>query len=262
MNADEYWRKLEKIGWLDFVYDEAKADLRRRLWGQSGECDQRACFALTQYSFDWESVLDEQSYFKLLHDLALFSNRAFRPLDIRCKRSEESSATVSFSHSGKFYSCILSMDTDIVDDAILDIVNQAIADSGRDEQFIDLPRVDQCAYLVLVPPAVYDRAVAEGLIPAENAFEDSDDRDETPKGFAPKFKPSDVRAFLVRQPFQPFRIVAVQWKYDIRHPQLVMVGRSSLIVGIQAPGEKEPLYDRFETISLHNIIEIEPIGAT
>ena len=261
MDADEYWRKLEEIGWLEFVRDEERADLRKRLWGNSGgECDQRTCFVLTRYSFDWEYEQDAQSYVKLIRELALISNRVFRPENERCAVSGDNSATLSFSHGGKVYSCVVSMDTDIVDESILDLVNEAIADGGSDVQYIDLPRIDQCAYLVLVPPDVLCAAEA-GLIPPEDAFDDSDDRNEQPKNRYSGFTASDIREFVERQPFQPFRITAAHWKYDVRHPRLVMIGRSSLIVGIQAPGEREPIYDRFETVSLKNIVQVEFIGA-
>jgi hypothetical protein len=76
-------------------------------------------------------------------------------------------------------------------------------------------------------------------------------------------RPNDVRVFLQDQPFQPFRITLTDGRtYEIRHPEFVMVGRSSLVIGFPAPGEAdeaEPIYDRFVTVSLLHVMQMEPL---
>jgi hypothetical protein len=75
-------------------------------------------------------------------------------------------------------------------------------------------------------------------------------------------RPGDIRVFLQRQPFQPFRITLTDGRtYEVRHPELVMVGRSSLVIGFPAPGDVEPVYDRFVTVSLLNVMQMEPLEA-
>ncbi len=66
--------------------------------------------------------------------------------------------------------------------------------------------------------------------------------------------------FLRKQPFQPFRMNLTDGRtYDISHPELAMVGRSSLAIGQMRPQEAEPIYDRMVTVSLLQIMQIEPI---
>jgi hypothetical protein len=37
-----------------------------------------------------------------------------------------------------------------------------------------------------------------------------------------------------------------------------MVGRSSIVIGVPAPDESEPVYDRLVTVSLIHVMQIEP----
>ena len=73
-------------------------------------------------------------------------------------------------------------------------------------------------------------------------------------------RPEDIREFLQRRPFQPFRLTLTDGRsYDVRHPELAMVGRSTVIVGLTAPGEAEPVLDRAVTVSLLHIMQMQPV---
>ena len=72
-------------------------------------------------------------------------------------------------------------------------------------------------------------------------------------------RPEDIRQFLQHKPFQPFRLTLTDGRtYDVRHPELAMVGRSTVAIGIPAPDESAPVYDRLVTISLMHIMQVEP----
>ncbi len=72
-------------------------------------------------------------------------------------------------------------------------------------------------------------------------------------------RPEDIRNFLNKRPFQPFRITLTDGRsYEVRHPELVMVGRSAIVIGLPAPEESEPVFDRLVTVSLIHIMQIEP----
>jgi hypothetical protein len=74
-------------------------------------------------------------------------------------------------------------------------------------------------------------------------------------------RPNDLYDKLRQQPFQPFRIKLTNGSsYEIRHPELVMVGRSTALIGLPAPDLPEHFYDRSVTISLVHIVEVEPIA--
>jgi hypothetical protein len=71
-------------------------------------------------------------------------------------------------------------------------------------------------------------------------------------------RPDDIREYVQRRPFQPFRLTLTDGRtYDVNHPELAMVGRSTVTVGIPSPGEAQPIYDRLVTISLLHIMQAE-----
>ncbi len=72
--------------------------------------------------------------------------------------------------------------------------------------------------------------------------------------------PEEFREFLRRQPFQPFRITLTDGRtYDIFHPELAMVGHSTIAIGLLGDDNEEPIYDRLVTISLLHVMQIEPV---
>ncbi len=71
--------------------------------------------------------------------------------------------------------------------------------------------------------------------------------------------PEDMREFLQKKPFQPFRLTLTDGRtYEVRHPEMVMVGRSAVAIGLPAPNDPRPVYDRLVTVSLLHIMQVEP----
>jgi hypothetical protein len=69
----------------------------------------------------------------------------------------------------------------------------------------------------------------------------------------------DIREFLQKKPFQPFRVTLTDGRtYEVRHPELAMVGRSTIAIGLPAAGDTSPIYDRLVTVSLLHVMQIEP----
>jgi hypothetical protein len=72
-------------------------------------------------------------------------------------------------------------------------------------------------------------------------------------------RPEDIREFLQHKPFQPFRLTLTDGRtYEVRHPEMAMVGRSAVAIGLPAPGDPTPIYDRLVTVSLLHIMQIQP----
>jgi hypothetical protein len=72
-------------------------------------------------------------------------------------------------------------------------------------------------------------------------------------------RPEDIREFLQHKPFQPFRLTLTDGRtYEIRHPELAMVGRSIVAIGVPRPNDPRPVFDRLVTVSLLHIMQIEP----
>jgi hypothetical protein len=73
--------------------------------------------------------------------------------------------------------------------------------------------------------------------------------------------PQDLWEKLRQQPFDPFRICLTDGTtYEVRHPELVMVGRRSAVVGVSETEQPPPFYDRATTVALVHIVRLEPIG--
>jgi hypothetical protein len=72
----------------------------------------------------------------------------------------------------------------------------------------------------------------------------------------------EVRDVARRQPFRPFRLTLTTGaNYDIRHPDLIMVGRRSAVIGIT----NEPTgtaYDRTLQVGLLHIVGIEELASS
>ena len=70
------------------------------------------------------------------------------------------------------------------------------------------------------------------------------------------FKPEDVKERLKRRPFQPFRIqITTGEVFDIRHPDLVLVGTRALVIGI--PDKDQPEYfDQSCMVALMHVVEL------
>jgi len=80
-------------------------------------------------------------------------------------------------------------------------------------------------------------------------------------------RPDDVLEFLQHRPFQSFRVTLTDGRtYDVRHPEMAMVGRSSMVIGLPAPGDAArtataPIYDRAVTVSMLHVMQLESLDA-
>lgn len=73
--------------------------------------------------------------------------------------------------------------------------------------------------------------------------------------------PADLLQALHKKPFEPFRIqVSDGTTYDVRHPELVMVGLRAVMIGIPA-NETQPVYEHVDTVSLGHVVKLLPIAA-
>ena len=75
--------------------------------------------------------------------------------------------------------------------------------------------------------------------------------------------PEDLLAHLKKQPFEPFRIRMVDGAaYEIRHPEVVLIGRRTITLGLARSGEPHLPYERTETAALLHITRLEPIQSS
>jgi hypothetical protein len=75
--------------------------------------------------------------------------------------------------------------------------------------------------------------------------------------------PEELLTHLRRRPFEPIRIHLTDGRsFKVRHPEMVLPGRRSAVIGVPAAHETEPLYDHRVTVDLLHIVSIQPIPAS
>ena len=68
------------------------------------------------------------------------------------------------------------------------------------------------------------------------------------------------RELLTQRPFKPFRLVMSSGQsYDVRHPEMAMLTRTSILVGIDEADDGVPA--EFKICSLLHVTAVEPSGA-
>ncbi len=74
--------------------------------------------------------------------------------------------------------------------------------------------------------------------------------------------PEELRDVLQQQPFEPFRLVMTDGMgYDIRHPDLLWVGKRLAMVGLVGqPGQT--FFERAVRVDLLHVIRLEPLETT
>jgi hypothetical protein len=69
------------------------------------------------------------------------------------------------------------------------------------------------------------------------------------------------RELLTRRPFQPFRLVMSSGPtYDVRHPEMAMLTRTDLLVGIDIADDGVPA--EFKICSLPHVTAVEPLSTS
>jgi hypothetical protein len=72
--------------------------------------------------------------------------------------------------------------------------------------------------------------------------------------------PEELLKALREKPFQPFQISLTDGRrLEVHHPEMVLAGKRSAVIGFPAPHETEPLYERSITVDLLHIVSLEPI---
>jgi hypothetical protein len=71
-------------------------------------------------------------------------------------------------------------------------------------------------------------------------------------------RPDDLRAFLLRKPFRPFRLRILETtSFELRHPELVQLGPTTITIHVPAVGPPSPVGARLVTVALLHISSLE-----
>jgi hypothetical protein len=70
-------------------------------------------------------------------------------------------------------------------------------------------------------------------------------------------RPTDLTNVLHARPLRPFRIVMSDGTmYEVRHPEMVIVARSTAVIGYPDPASPE-VAERYDIVALAHIVRIE-----
>lgn len=76
-------------------------------------------------------------------------------------------------------------------------------------------------------------------------------------------RPEDILELLRAQPFEPFRLyVSDGVSYDIRHPDMAIVQRSKVVVGVPGPAGPDGPMERAVNVALVHITRTEAINGS
>ena len=76
-------------------------------------------------------------------------------------------------------------------------------------------------------------------------------------------RPEDLLHLLRQSPFQPFRLlVSTGIAHEVRHPELAMVGRSTLTIEFPAADAPALTAHRRVVIALLHIVQVEFLAST
>ena len=156
MTAEEYWSKLNSIGWLKYLpestHSEVFETIKKNLASTINSCPH---VALVRAVFEYDELPED-----IINNLASASNNIFQPIDVTVENGK-----LSFTHKKKLYSIDIQKVESWVGEAVIKTANQALADARCAARFILLSDTPDLAGVVFVPPAIFEKAKKAKLIP-------------------------------------------------------------------------------------------------
>ncbi len=75
-------------------------------------------------------------------------------------------------------------------------------------------------------------------------------------------KPEELLRRIQQRPFSPFRIhLSDGSALEVRHPEMVLPGRRTALIGIPAPADNVALMDDYVAVDVAHITHMEPVKA-
>jgi hypothetical protein len=73
----------------------------------------------------------------------------------------------------------------------------------------------------------------------------------------------ELRRLLKQKPFRPFRVLLTDGRqFDINHPEMNLLARSFIKIGIPEPNLPDPICDHLVFVPLAQIVRVEPLPGT
>lgn len=70
----------------------------------------------------------------------------------------------------------------------------------------------------------------------------------------------ELRNFLRARPFVPIRLALTDGRiFDVRHPEMLMLGARAIVIGIPREGAQDPIFEQSITVSLLHVLSTQQI---
>lgn len=233
MNAQTYWNKLKKTGWLDGIPSARHAEIKAQLARNLAKCPAEAHAALAQGVIE----AGESSPSAILRALSVAASGAFVPTSVSEKKVARN-LQLSFRSGQTEFNHEMPDDPVSIMTETVEVANQSLAKSGRSERFFVLDSSD-AALIVFVPPSVFQRARAAKLIPGrKTAIEFAIAPESKAKDFAVAEKKSSKsrskRFFYEHLPLDALRELFASLCSDIAEPlrELLCTSHGAVVLGL------------------------------
>jgi hypothetical protein len=171
--AKQYWKALAKSGWLELVPKDNHEPMRAHIEELFESNAPFVYTALCTGGYDAEMIENNGDYSRLVAMYREASSGVFDPTDVTDSVDYDTrQATIAFTFRGTHFARQIPFESDYVDPAFDDLVNEALASANVRQRFIQMPTDDQCAALTFMDPEVYERACDLGLIPDQHELMD------------------------------------------------------------------------------------------
>jgi hypothetical protein len=182
ISVEDYLFRLELTGW----FDEVPAENQKKIEANVREYFQNdrlfTFLGLSDFSFDaYECIYGDSSsplsYTGVFRDFIAHSQDRFQPQDMfekNVKFGDRYMTIVAFTHQGKRYQVQFPPNKSF-DILVSRLITQALSESGCKQLFLDLPYIDQCAWVAFISPETYHKAEMLDLIPPKEYFTQSVD---------------------------------------------------------------------------------------
>lgn len=182
ISVEDYLFRLKLTGWFDEVPPENQEKIERNVRGYFQHNRLFTFLALSDFSFDaYECIYgdssDDLSYTGVFREFVAHSRGCFEPYDMlekNVKVDNRYMTIVAFTHHEKRYQAQFSPHKSF-DILVSRLIDQALRESGCKQLFIDLPYIDQCAWVTFISRETYLKAEMLDLIPPKEYFTQSTD---------------------------------------------------------------------------------------
>ena len=169
MGPDGFWEILGDIGWTDLIPKSDRNALRSRIEEAFEKDPTEGYKAMAFRPHVTNRSIDDEDRSWVIRNFADASFGTFNPVKVEFRISRYAvHSDLSFKHKGRTYKGHVHIWQGNLGDDVVDLVNEAMADTGNECRFIRVDSLDDVAHLVFVTEPIFKLAQRKGLMPPKD----------------------------------------------------------------------------------------------